>query len=987
MGSMHHFVLSLLFLAALLGSASGLSDDGVVLLEIKKSLNNADNVLYDWEGAIDRDPCFWRGVSCDNVTLAVIGLNLTQLGLSGEISPAFGRLKSLQYLDLRENSLSGQIPDEIGQCVNLKTIDLSFNAFHGDIPFSISQLKQLENLILKNNQLTGPIPSTLSQLPNLKTLDLAQNKLTGEIPTLLYWSEVLQYLGLRDNLLTGNLSPDMCRLTGLWYFDIRSNNITGPIPENIGNCTSYEILDLSYNQLTGEIPFNIGFLQVATLSLQGNKLVGKIPDVIGLMQALAVLDLSNNFLEGSIPSILGNLTFTGKLYLHGNMLTGVIPPELGNMTKLSYLQLNDNNLTGQIPPELGSLSELFELDLSNNKFSGPFPKNVSYCSSLNYINVHGNMLNGTVPPELQDLGSLTYLNLSSNSFSGRIPEELGHIVNLDTMDLSENILTGHIPRSIGNLEHLLTLVLKHNKLTGGIPSEFGSLKSIYAMDLSENNLSGSIPPELGQLQTLNALLLEKNSLSGSIPPQLGNCFSLSTLNLSYNNLSGEIPASSIFNRFSFESYVGNLQLCGGSTKPMCNVYRKRSSETMGASAILGISIGSMCLLLVFIFLGIRWNQPKGFVKASKNSSQSPPSLVVLHMDMSCHTYDDIMRITDNLHERFLVGRGASSSVYKCTLKNGKKVAIKRLYNHYPQNVHEFETELATLGHIKHRNLVSLYGYSLSSAGNLLFYDFMDNGSLWDILHGPVRKVTLDWDARLIIALGAAQGLEYLHHNCSPRIIHRDVKSSNILLDERFEVHLSDFGIAKSICSASTHTSTYVMGTIGYIDPEYARTSRLNEKSDVYSFGIVLLELITRQKAVDDEKNLHQWVLSHVNNKSVMEIVDQEVKDTCTDPNAIQKLIRLALLCAQKFPAQRPTMHDVVNVILTLLPPPTVKKSSAGAANAAANAAVDSSANAGGANRRYVDDYVDSKHRDNLSASSTTSGGHLFVKFGEVISQG
>ena len=134
-------------------------------------------------------------------------------------------------------------------------------------------------------------------------------------------------------------------------------------------------------------------------------------------------------------------------------------------------------------------------------------------------------------------------------------------------------------------------------------------------------------------------------------------------------------------------------------------------------------------------------------------------------------------------------------------------------------------------------------------GNKKFHNFLGS-----------KKMKLDWDLRLNIAIGAAKGLAYLHHDCSPRIVHRDIKTSNILLDESYEAHLTDFGIAKNISLGKAHTSTLVMGTIGYIDPEYARTSRLNEKSDVYSFGIVLLELLTGRKAVDDETNLHQWVI-------------------------------------------------------------------------------------------------------------------------------
>lgn len=230
--------------------------------------------------------------------------------------------------------------------------------------------------------------------------------------------------------------------------------------------------------------------------------------------------------------------------------------------------------------------------------------------------------------------------------------------------------------------------------------------------------------------------------------------------------------------------------------------------------------------------------------------------------------------------------------------------------------------------------------------------------------GPL-KVKLDWETRLKIAVGAAEGLAYLHHDCNPRIVHRDIKSSNILLDENFEAHVSDFGTAKSIAATRTHASTYVLGTIGYIDPEYARTSRLNEKSDVYSFGIVLLELLTGKKAVDNESNLHQWVcalftsisscliifiifavlnifvlvvfssffdcllrtfqiLSKADNNTVMEAVDPEVSITCIDLAHVKKTFQLALLCTKGNPSERPSMHEVARVLVSLLPSPPSK---------------------------------------------------------------
>ncbi|XP_022996147.1 LRR receptor-like serine/threonine-protein kinase ERL1 [Cucurbita maxima] len=899
-------------------------DEGRALMSIKASFSNVANVLLDWDDDHNNDFCSWRGVFCDNLSLSVAALNLSNLNLGGEISPAIGDLRNLQSIDFQGNKLTGQIPDEIGNCGLLVHLDLSDNLLYGDVPFTVSKLKLLEFLNLKNNQLTGPIPSTLTQIPNLKTLDLARNQLTGEIPRLIYWNEVLQYLGLRGNFLTGSLSSDMCQLTGLWYFDVRGNNLTGTIPDSIGNCTSFEILDISYNQISGEIPYNIGFLQVATLSLQGNRLTGKIPNVIGLMQALAVLDLSENELEGPIPPIFGNLSYTGKLYLHGNKLTGPIPPELGNMSKLSYLQLNDNQLTGTIPFELGKLDQLFELNLANNYLEGPIPHNISSCTALNQFNVHGNRLNGSIPLGFQELESLTYLNLSANNFKGRIPVELGRIVNLDTLDLSRNYFSGPVPASVGDLEHLLILNLSANRLVGPLPAEFGNLRSVQTIDMSFNNFSGSIPMELGQLQNIVSLILNNNHLQGKIPDQLTNCFSLTNLNLSYNNLSGILPPMKNFSRFQPDSFIGNPLLCGNWLGLICGPYMGKPPVMLSRTAVVCMTFGFVILLSVVIIAVCKSNPSKQLMKGSSKTGQGPP-IVVLHMDMAIHTFDDIMRMTENLSEKYIIGYGASSTVYKCSLKNSRPIAIKRLYNHYAHNLREFETELETIGSIRHRNLVVLHGYSLSPCGNLLFYDYMENGSLWDLLHGPGKKVKLDWEARLKIAVGAAQGLAYLHHDCNPRIIHRDVKSSNILLDENFEAHLSDFGIAKCIPTAKTHASTYVLGTIGYIDPEYARTSRLNEKSDVYSFGIVLLELLTGKKAVDNESNLHQLILSKTDNNTVMEAVDPEVSVTCMDSAHVRKTFQLALLCTKHNQAERPTMHEVARVLISLQQPPALKQ--------------------------------------------------------------
>ncbi|KAF2535982.1 hypothetical protein F2Q68_00023120 [Brassica cretica] len=536
---------------------------------------------------------------------------------------------------------------------------------------------------------------------------------------------------------------------------------------------------------------------------------------------------------------------------------------------------------------------------------GPIPANISSCAALNQFNVHGNFLNGSIPIGFRNLGSLTYLNLSSNSFKGKIPSELGHIINLDTLDLSGNSFSGPIPLTLGDLEHLLIF------------------------DVSFNSLTGVIPTELGLLQNINSLILNNNKIHGKIPDQLTNCFSLVNLNISFNNLSGIIPPMKNFSHFAPASFVGNPFLCGDWVGSICGPSLPKSqviTKTSVICTVLGF-ITLICMILIAVY---KSKQQKHVLESSpKRSEGSTTKLVILHMDMAIHTFDDIMRLTENLSEKYAIGYGASSTVYKCTSsKTSRPIAIKRIYNHHPNNLREFETELETIGSIRHRNIVSLHGYALSPPlGNLLFYDFMENGSLWDLLHGPAgKKAKLHWETRLKIAVGAAQGLAYLHHDCTPRIIHRDVKSSNILLDGNFEARLSDFGIAKSIAAAKAYaSSTYVLGTIGYIDPEYARTSRLNEKSDVYSFGVVLLELLTGKKAVDDEANLHQLILSKADDNTVMDAVDAEVSVTCVDSGHIKRTFQLALLCTKRNPMERPTMQEVARVLLSLLPSPPSKK--------------------------------------------------------------
>ncbi|KAH1233824.1 LRR receptor-like serine/threonine-protein kinase ERL2 [Glycine max] len=707
-------------------------------------------------------------------------------------------------------------------------------------------------------------------------------------------------LNLSSLNLGGEISPAIGDLVTLQSIDLQGNKLTGQIPDEIGNCAELIYLNLKSNQLTGPIPSTLTQIpNLKTLDLARNRLTGEIPRLLYWNEVLQYLDVRGNNLTGTIPDSIGNCTNFAILDLSYNQISGEIPYNIGFL-QVATLSLQGNRLTGKIPEVFGLMQALAILDLSENELIGPIPPILGNLSYTGKLYLHGNMLTGTIPPELGNMSRLSYLQLNDNQVVGQIPDELGKLKHLFELNLANNHLEGSIPLNISSCTAMNKFNVHGNHLSGSIPLSFSSLGSLTYLDLSSNNFSGYVPGSVGYLEHLLTLNLSHNSLEGPLPAEFGNLRSIQIFDMAFNYLSGSIPPE-----------IGQLQNLASLILNNNDLSGKIPDQLTNCLSLnfLGFFKGCNCLSHCWYHHII---------------GHGPPKLVILHMGLAIHTFDDIMRVTENLNAKYIVGYGASGTVYKCALKNSRPIAIKRPYNQHPHNSREFETELETIGNIRHRNLVTLHGYALTPNGNLLFYDYMENGSLWDLLHGPLKKVKLDWEARLRIAMGAAEGLAYLHHDCNPRIIHRDIKSSNILLDENFEARLSDFGIAKCLSTTRTHVSTFVLGTIGYIDPEYARTSRLNEKSDVYSFGIVLLELLTGKKAVDNDSNLHHLILSKADNNTIMETVDPEVSITCMDLTHVKKTFQLALLCTKRNPSERPTMHEVARVLASLLPAPPSK---------------------------------------------------------------
>ncbi|KAF6162059.1 hypothetical protein GIB67_025825 [Kingdonia uniflora] len=494
----------------------------------------------------------------------------------------------------------------------------------------------------------------------------------------------------------------------------------------------------------------------------------------------------------------------------------------------------------------------------------------------------------------------------------------GYVISLE---MASKGLSGMLSPSIGNLSHLQILLLQNNQIFGPVPVEIGKLLELQTLDLSSNQLIGTIPSSLGALTYLSYLRLSKNMLSGQIPRVVANLAGLSFLDLSFNNLSGPAP------RILAKDYsvAGNLFLC---TPSIQHIYRDVPKPVKGAKSsgkaggphrvFVAVVVGLTSILVVSVMLIVcwifwcRWCVPfPSYVR----------QYYEFHMDqLKRFSIRELHTATDNFCPKNIIGHGGFGVVYKGCLRNKTLVAVKRLMDPNFTGEVQFQTEVEMIGLALHRNLLRLYGFCMTSNERLLVYPYMQNGSVADRLRDPCRdKPSLDWNKRMCIALGAARGLLYLHEQCNPKIIHRDVKAANILLDENFEAVVGDFGLAKLLDQRDSHITTAVRGTIGHIAPEYLSTGQSSEKTDVFGFGILLLELITGQKALDTGNGQVQkgmildWVRTLYEDKRLEVVVDKDLGG-CFDEGELVKAIDLALLCTQSYPNQRPKMSNAVKVL-------------------------------------------------------------------------
>ncbi|GLT60086.1 hypothetical protein SLA2020_328700 [Shorea laevis] len=724
--------------------------------------------------------------------------------------------------------------------------------------------------------------------------------------------------------------------------------LEGQVFGDIPSLTELQTLDLSYNKgLTGSLPPSIGNLKKLTnLKLVGCGFTGTIPDTIGNLQQLAILDLNSNNFKGQIPPSIGNLSNLNWLDLADNQLGGAIPvsdgttPGLDMLVHAKYFNLGQNQLSGEIPEQIFSSNmALVHLFFDSNNLIGPIPSTLGLVQSLQVIHFDNNFLSKSVPSNLNNLTSLQQLYLSNNKLSGSLPSLTG-MSKLNTLDLSNNTFSASvIPTWVSSLSSLTTLGMENTQLQGEVPVNLFSLPNLQTVGLKGNQLNGTLALGEGFSNQLSLVDLQNNSISEFNGTEGNNI----QIRLADNPICEGIGATKAYcvvpqsNSTSLSTTPPNSCLpttCNSDhiSSPTCRcAYPYTDARNFAKSTtgiIIGAAIGGSVLLLLSLLAGFyAFHQKKKVERASlesnpfahwdvESSSGSIPQL----KGARCFSFEELKKYTNNFSEANDIGSGSYGKVYRGTLPNGELVAIKQAQQGSIQGGLEFKTVIEHLSRVHHKNVVNLLGFCFERGEQMLIYEYVPNGSLCETLSGK-SGIKLDWTRRLKIALGVARGLAYLHELANPPIIHRDIKSTNILLDQRLTAKVADFSLSKPISdSEKGRVTTQVKGTIGYLDPKYHMTQQLTEKSDVYSFGLLLLELVVGRRPIEEGKYIVREVRMALDKKkdlySLHQILDPALVDASL--KGLEKFVDLAMSCVEELGADRPTMGEVVKEIENIM---------------------------------------------------------------------
>ncbi|XP_035835635.1 probable LRR receptor-like serine/threonine-protein kinase At1g56140 isoform X2 [Helianthus annuus] len=873
------------------------------------------------------------GIKCDcnfpNSICHIIQLRVYSMDAVGPIPEGLWTLVYLTNLDLRQNHLTGPLSPSVRNLTRMQWLTMGINALSRELPPELGQLSDLRLLGIGTNNFNGSLPSELGNLRRLQQLYIDSSGVGGEIPP--------SFASLQ-NLVT------------VWASD---NAFTGRIPDFIGNWTQLESLRFEGNSFEGSIPPSFSRL-TSLQDLRISGLSNGTMDFIRDLKSLGVLVLRNNRLSGSIPTDIGEHHNLTRLDLSFNNLNGQIPRGLFNLSQLSFLFLGNNSLNGALP-DVKSAS-LRNIDVSYNELSGTLPSWVNETNlQLNLVVNNftlGDLGNSGLPSGLECLqrnfpcarGSPRYSDFGINCGGPPITSsnQLLHEEDTEALGAATYYVTSERRWGVSNVgqrDNPRYMVSSSSQFTNTLDSELfqtarlsaGSLR-YYGLGLENGNYTVTI--QFAELEIEDGHTWKSTGrrvfdiyLQGNLVFQDfdirkaagGAAFRpvsrQATVQVTDNYLeihllwSGKgtccVPLQGTFGPLiSAISATPNFRPSVSNTPP--STKKNRKSRT-------GLIIGIVVPLAVVIFLSLLalyiFRQRRKKLDAYYNFEE------FLGIDAKPDTfgYGELRDATDDFSPENKLGEGGFGPVYKGTLNDGRVIAVKQLSVASHQGKGQFVAEISTISAVQHRNLVKLYGCCIEGDKRLLVYEFLENKSLDQALFGD-NRLSLSWATRFEICLGIARGLAYLHEESRMRVVHRDIKASNILLDSELNPKISDFGLAKLYDDKKTHMSTRVAGTIGYLAPEYAMRGHLTEKADVFGFGVLALEIISGRpnsdSTLEDEKiYLLEWAWNLHETNSEVELVDEELAEF--DENEVKRVTRIALLCTQTSPMQRPSMSRVV----------------------------------------------------------------------------
>ncbi|CAM8942297.1 unnamed protein product [Rhodiola kirilowii] len=711
---------------------------------------------------------------------------------------------------------------------------------------------------------------------------------------------------------SGALNPrfdveSLVNLTRLEVFNSTGFALPDAIPEWFGErLGSLRVLDLRSSSVVGSIPESLGGLrELNALVLSDNLIDGGIPVALKNWSRLEVLDLSHNKLEGSVPLVFQFLLNIIRIDLSSNRLSGLLPDSLSGLSKLKYLNLSSNYFTADIPAQLGNISELVELDLGSNLFTGALPKSMAGLKRLQKMSTVNNDLEGPLSDEMfLELEELEYLDLSQNRFGGAFPSALWYLPKLTFFDASGNNFTGTLTGLSSNISAANAVFnLSNNLLYGGLASQLGKY-SVF--DFSGNYFAGNVPSD-----AMNHSILIKNCLQS-----VGSQRSFEDCRFFYAQRG-----------LSFDSFGAFSPI----QPPLPEPSPKSSMRLPYVLAGVFGGIGFIVIVVVVLLCIIK-TYSKGHVNQRGSADIGPvpddgksnPSGFG-----ESFTFDQLVQLTGNFSESNLIKHGHSGDLFRGVL-DGIHVVIKKADLNTIKK-ESYLSELEFLSQVSHTRLIPFLGHCLEhDSNNFLVYKHMPNGDLSNALYKKTKMAdgtlqSLDWITRSKIAIGAAEGLCYLHHECVPPFIHRDVQSTSILLDDKFEVRLGSLSQVhaqqnvttrcwRSSCSSDQFRSGSPAGTCAY---------------DVYCFGKVLLELVTGQVGMSnaDEATIKQWLeqtLPHISihdKEPMSKIMDSSL---VLDDDLIDEVWSMAIVartCLNAKPSKRPSMRHILQALenpLTLI---------------------------------------------------------------------